>query len=471
MNRGRVGFRGTVCALFLLAVSLQAWAAARHTPASLAEQAATVSGDVHLHGLRRRDAGDTWLNLAPQPIFAPKAVLEVVGNDGSRKLTLPAVRHFHGHERDDPAALAFVSVHPDGRVRGWLRRGGQIEAFERAPGAQAQVVTLARVDLATGAGERRFSCGSEQLPAFASLLPKGDVGRPASAPVSGAATPVRRGSDPEHWVSVAIDSDFEYYDQFDDADDAASYAADLIGFSSLLYRDEIDTGLLISYLRLFETAEDPWEQTGTSCILYEFGRHWGQNQKQVERTIAHFLSGKNLNGGIAWLGALCASNETYNIGSQCPGLPAVGSYKGGYGVSTSVRGTFDPGSPQSVWDIVVVSHEIGHNFNSPHTHCYAGIGGNPAHVDHCFGAGTPGCHAGASSLPGPAGQGAGTLMSYCHLLGGGLSNISLNFGTGHPYGVQPIRVPNRMHAHVQERAELMPGCFVNPELIFADGFE
>lgn len=463
MNSGKRFFGSAILALLLLSASFQAGAAVRYTPAMLAERLQIAEGGIRLHGLRREGIGDTWLSLSPQPIFGPKAMLEIVGAGDTRKQAPPAVRHFHGYERDDPVALAFVSVHPDGRIRGWLRRGGQIEAFGREPGAEADVMTLVRVDLADVEGGRQFTCGSDHLPPIASLVPDRSLGQPASVPVP-------EGGDPDYWVNVAIDSDYEYYAQFNDTNAAASYAADLIGFASLLYRAEINTGLAIPYLRLFTTPDDPWQQTGTACMLYEFGAHWGQHQGQVQRTIAHFLSGKNLNSGIAWVGVLCRSNQNFDIGAQCPGLPAIGSYAGAYGVSTSLSGSFDPDNPQVAWDIVVVSHEIGHNFNSPHTHCYGGIGGNPSPIDQCFNS-ENGCYVGPTSLPGPMGQGTGTLMSYCHLLAGGLSNVSLNFGTGHPFGVQPIRVPSRMQAHVQERAAQAPACFVNFDLIYADGFE
>jgi len=65
-------------------------------------------------------------------------------------------------------------------------------------------------------------------------------------------------------------------------------------------------------------------------------------------------------------------------------------------------------------------------------------------------------------------------MSYCHLLSGGLSNISMTFGTGHPYGVDPVRVPTRMNNHVVSVAGGNPAClaYVAPvDLIFSDDFE
>jgi hypothetical protein len=49
-------------------------------------------------------------------------------------------------------------------------------------------------------------------------------------------------------------------------------------------------------------------------------------------------------------------------------------------------------------------------------------------------------------------------MSYCHLLSGGFGNISLNFGTGHPYGVLPGREASRMTSHVTSTAAGNPSC-------------
>jgi hypothetical protein len=68
-------------------------------------------------------------------------------------------------------------------------------------------------------------------------------------------------------------------------------------------------------------------------------------------------------------------------------------------------------------------------------------------------------------------------MSYCHLLGGGLGNISLTFGNpgGVPfeYGIAPERVPTRMNDHVVSTAAGNPMCLapIDNTSIFADGFE
>src|SRR5207247_7310223 len=108
-----------------------------------------------------------------------------------------------------------------------------------------------------------------------------------------------------------------------------------------------------------------------------------------------FVSGRSVQGGIAYLDVLC--NASY-----------------GYGVS-QVYGSFDLSQPSQIWDVLVVTHELGHNFGTPHTHRYS------PPLDKCV-SGEAGCYAG------PVVASRGTIMSYCHLLAGGLSNIDLVFG-------------------------------------------
>lgn len=481
-SRHRAGL--WLLAAVLLAAAQTTLAGQRLSPQQFIEQARDASGELRLGGLQRTGGADTWLTLSPVPIFTPDARVLVASGHDSQDWPVPEIRHFHGHERDDPAAIAFVSVHPDGRLRGWLQRSDRLEAFGQEPGERATTLALSRLDLAGDDARREFSCGSqalEQPPA--PLSPAGKAGAqppPAdAAPLQAVSGSSPAGRSSGRWLAVAVDSDYEYFLRFGNVNTAAAYAADLIGFSSLMYRNETQTGLLIPWLRLFNTPADPWNQPPqTSCMLYELGLHWHQHLGHVPRSLVHMLSGKNANGGIAWLGTACRTgNVQQSIGAgECPGLPATAPYVGAYGLSTSITGGFNPANPQSVWDIIVVAHEIGHNLNSPHTHCYGGLGGHPSPIDGCHVEPSSHgfqCHAGPTSLPGPAGQGAGTLMSYCHMLSGGLSNVALSFGSNHPYGIQPARVPGRISQFVQQAAMQTPACFTSPaqDELFGDGFQ
>ncbi len=267
---------------------------------------------------------------------------------------------------------------------------------------------------------------------------------------------------------VGVETDYEYYQLFGSTSAALTYAGDLFAYASTYYTAEVGTDFWISYLSLWTTAADPWTQTRMDCGLFEFGRYWNNNMSSVTRTIAHFLSGKQpppqTPGGMSWTGVLCYAAFNYDItGWGCSLSPSVDLYGGGYGFSGDVAGSFQISNPTVVWDIYVVSHEVGHNFNTGHTHCYQ------PEIDQCYGSDSPPCYNGTPSLPGPPGQGSGTIMSYCHRLNPGMSNISLTFGLNHPYGYQPWRVPvNVMSPYVAQRAAAYPLCLLT---MFADGFE
>ena len=75
-------------------------------------------------------------------------------------------------------------------------------------------------------------------------------------------------------------------------------------------------------------------------------------------------------------------------------------------------------------------------------------------------------------------------MSYCQIQSGGMANLSVTFGTGHPWGIEPGRIPSRMNDHVVAQAAANPGCLdlvgdpgdppdpPDPvDVIFGDGFE
>ena len=323
---------------------------------------------------------------------------------------------------------------------------------------------LRQIDPRAEFGDRSFQCGNDQVKQIGRSEPHNLLAQEAvisaGAPLVG--DPLQTQALAQlisHTARIAIETDWEFFQKFGNATAATDYIGDLVGYSSTLYGAEIDTSLQISHISLWSNSGDPWGQTSTSCGLFEFGRYWNDNRGSIQRTTAHFLSGKNNGGGVAWLGVLCESSFNVNIGTSCSGMPSIDNYGGAYGYSGQLAGNFDINNPALVWDVLVFNHELGHNFNSPHTHCYGGIGGNSSPVDQCYGGeGDTGCHSGAGVLPGPAGQGSGTVMSYCHLLSPGLSNTDFTFGQGHPYGVAPDRVPTRMSQYVDTTASTYPSC-------------
>lgn len=373
------------------------------------------------------------LELERFEVFAPDARIEI--NDGAggvRVLPAPSNAWFKGYVAGLDGSVVVLNVRAGGEVRGVVTSadghfvlgvpqqsgGGGLRAF-RAPDRG-----------------KPFACGVE-----GAALDIGNNVAPGGG--GGDAAPPVAGNTVANTARIAVDTDYEYYAQFGNETDAIDYAGDLIAYSSATYEAELSTSMLISSLRLWTggASSDPWTATGCDTFLSQFESYWRSNETANDRTVAHMLSGKSTGCGIAYVGVLC--NDFY-----------------GFGVSGGLDGSFDYNSPSVIWDIVVVAHELGHNFNSPHTHCYAGIGGSNSAVDQCYGS-EGGCHAGSTSLPSGcagSGQGCGTIMSYCHLLSGGMSNITFTLGQGHPYGVSPERVPARMYDHVQAQAAAYPGC-------------
>jgi hypothetical protein len=470
----------------LAASPARATEAPRPTAVS-AESLTEIAGTAHALavGQRLRLDGvvlaDGWgetleLDLERFEVFTRDAVV-VVHGDGDSEEHLPAPTHayFRGRVAGEPSSLALLTVLDDGRVHGFLRRQGEMLAL--VPEVPESPQTLAGAKAAGGPrglvavsptvtkGEEapQFECALDDLsvPDVVARLEQEAqrlVFSTADTPDVGA--PVIEKMLSQHTAQVAVETDWELFQSLGGATQIAEYVGDLFAFASSLYDDEIDTNLVVSHLSTWSTSSDPWTETGASCALYQFGRYWNDNRGNIERTIAHFVAGKGSSSGVAWVGVLCRGAFDVNIGTACPGLsPQIDNYGGAYGYTGSIDGNFNPASPNKVWDIIAVSHEIGHNFNSPHTHCYNGLGGNANPVDQCYnGEAYRGCYSGSQTLPGPAGGSSGTIMSYCHLLGGGLSNIAFTFGTGHQYGVLPGRVPERMRDHVDATASSNAIC-------------
>jgi hypothetical protein len=284
------------------------------------------------------------------------------------------------------------------------------------------------------------------------MLDFGSMAAPASSEKATAAAPTAL-----YTARLAIETDYELFQIFNDPTAATNYVANLVGFASTIYAAELNTALVVQSLSLWQTSNDPWTQRNTLCSLLEFGKYWNQNKTGVSRTIAHFLSGKLSGGGISWVGALCRGSFTTGY-TSCPELGAETTPWGGdYGYTGNIYGEFDINNPVVVWDIYSFAHEVGHNFGSKHSHCYNNIGGSPDPIDKCY-SGESGCYSGATSLPGPANQGSGTIMSYCHMLSGNYRNISMTFGTNFAYGTLPGREAAQMNGYIGAVAAANSTC-------------
>ena len=217
---------------------------------------------------------------------------------------------------------------------------------------------------------------------------------------------------PNKCVWVYIEADYKMYqDHSSNLANVRNFVTGLFNITTTLYSNEfINTSL--SELKVWISRDSYDTATNTNNALNAFGNAMKDG---FNGDLAHLFSGRSLGGGIAWLDVLCHSNNYYKT--------AVST-----GLTTAIAAL-----PTYSWNANVVTHEMGHNLGSPHTHACVWNGTNTA-IDGCgptYGAGyTPPITYEGTCSGAPIPTGGGTIMSYCHL-----GAVGINFSRG--FGLQP----------------------------------
>lgn len=344
--------------------------------------------------------------------------------------------YYRGSVDGIPGSVAVLSVHADGEIRGVVSGADATWMLSRSAKAGSALHSR-RAERDKVVGARKFDCEVRPNPQPRPQAPVAATGgeRAQRLPVS-------------YTAQVAIELDYDYYLTFaPDADAAILYALDLLAFTGSLGEAELGMNTQVPFVQLWTTSEDPY--SSGSARLDQVQARWNQSGATncggldcttIPRTTVILLSSA-ATGGVAYLPGMCES-WTYPTSGYA------------YAYAGSIEGVFDIDAPSAVWDVMVTAHELGHNFGSTHTHCY-----DPP-IDGCYNQ-EPGCYAGATGLPSGCpgnGQNCATIMSYCHLMTGGMSNIALTYGAGFGYGVDPGRVPTAMIAEIADTHAAVPGC-------------
>ena len=309
---------------------------------------------------------------------------------------------WHGVVRGAPGSEVALSFSRFG-CHGWIREADRLvhlmsdaDPTDGWSRPRTRWVSDARVIELAGTPE--VTCGTDRI-----ATPIGrtrSVGHDAQATVLGGAQSLVLGNS-TFAASIAIESDYQYFQVFGNVNAALTYVVTLFAWASNRYETQVGTVLTLPYINFYTTPADPWTtpDTGGNCVdmIYEFQAAWMGNVP-MGADIGHFLSGANLGCGAGFIGGLCDPTKNFSVCGNGNGQVPF------------------PVSPHnSNLDFYCVCHELGHNFGAIHTHDYC------PPIDECPSAAYFGPCQTQQACTYP-----GTLMSYCHGCGG-FSNISTWF--------------------------------------------
>lgn len=228
-------------------------------------------------------------------------------------------------------------------------------------------------------------------------------------------------------VEVGVEVDVVVFNKFlDDANNdydkalemTQAYMYSIFAMSSSLYEEEVNVMLTVTFVKVWsDNSESGYPKYNTfgsdgQGMLEKEAQVWGKiNNKSglYKRDLLHMCTAYTGTGiytaGIAYSGA------------QYSGTVCLQDQ--GYGLSTLHYGITLP-VLSFAWDVEVISHEMGHNFRSPHTHnCQGNVWPNNIPLDTCVlktgSVATPdACY--DTPVVNHIPKDKGTIMSYCHLL-------------------------------------------------------
>lgn len=313
--------------------------------------------------------------------------VRVVAASGAVSVGLPGV-HYRGMIRGIPGSWAAISIYAD-EVMGLLNDGqGQIVLGRFELDSKGAHVVYRDRHLRGSPG---FTCGTEDH--------EGIYDR-RELEITGGDRTIR-------CVRYYWEVNHNVFLDKGDIANTTNYITGLFNQSALLFdNDGIDVTL--SELFIWDVPS-PYTGPGSGDFLDQFG---------VVRTsfngdMAH-LVGYGGGGGVAWLNTLCNSQTRLRM-----------AYSG-------INSTY-ANVPTYSWSTMVVTHEAGHNLGSRHTHACS-WNGNGTNIDGCGPTANIAYSEGSCPIgPIPTGVG-GTIMSYCHLIGG----VGINLNNG--FGPQPTAV-------------------------------
>jgi len=283
--------------------------------------------------------------------------------------------------QNEKSRLGGLSFREDGLMGMISHSGGNYNLGETNPGRGDYVISDDRKIAFPG-----WNCETED---GKELLPSGKETQTTNKAASTLCKPVR----------IYMEADFDTYTRSaNNMTTTTNFVTGLFNLVKQVYQNEQIT-LQLSQIFVW-TSVDPYATlTNTGQILSSFSNN--RPAASVNGDLAHFLDCRsNSLGGIAYIGALCNSGTKHGFSSIYYSYSSL---------------------PTFSWSVFIVSHELGHNFGSRHTHWCGWTlpNGTTGRIDSCS--------AGEGSCGSITKATKGTIMSYCYntFLG-----VDMNLGFG-----------------------------------------
>ena len=176
-------------------------------------------------------------------------------------------------------------------------------------------------------------------------------------------------------IPIYVECDFKTFQDFgSDLTLVNEYVGSLVNEAATVYANE-QIEISLSEVKVWTTPDPYANLNSTSDILEKFGE---TVKDDFNGRLAHWISTRNLGGGVAWLDVLCDNYFTFPADFDGDGVNEL-HHAGPYAVSAGL-GTSITAYPTYSWDVGVFVHEMGHNLGSPHTQACSWEGGA---IDGC----------------------------------------------------------------------------------------
>lgn len=380
---------------------------AGHAKVKLNAQAANAlagqPGKFRVKGVPLADGQLAGFDLEPARLFEADSRITLVKAGGTTEsVPLPQTKAWYGRDITGARRTLVLLTKSDGTVGAMVTGDPATSDTVIIPDAAGDTYTVEPASLPA----RDLCATGELVPADSISGPTGVIQTSGDAQIDALATGGTRQAD------LMLDLSYSAYTKLGSSSAKANdYVTQLIAAVGSIYRRDLNVELKISNLYIWTTA-DPFNtdkgadgilDTGDQLNAYQ--NYLRANRTGIDRDVAHLLNYNTALGGIAYVDTLGRTDYSVGVSNVYAALTFPGDINTYY------------------WDTAVVSHEMGHNFGSPHTHCYS------PPIDCCYV--QKGCTECATATPA-----AGTLMSYCHLQFGKGGSMQMLF---HPRVIDLIK--------------------------------